>query len=300
MSKIGFCGSPTLSPDAKQLIVTCNLSGSPQLWLVSASGGWPVQLTAFDDPVGGAVWSPAGDQVALTVSPGGGMNSQIYLMRPDGTGMKRITPGGKDNNWLGDWSKDGKWLSLSSNRNNPAAMDSYVYDVASGETRLIAKNPGIGSVDDISRDKRFALVNRLANRSDNDLYLIEIATGKDYLLTPHTPPGSFEGGSFSPDGKTIYLASNGDRDLMALGRIRIAADGKPGPIEVITARDDAELQAFQISEDGRTAALAWNVAGRTETSWLDLAPASSHQDRSCRPRLAGSGGFQGTGESCPS
>jgi len=28
------------------------------------------------------------------------MNGQIYLIRPDGTDLKRCTPGGKDNNWL--------------------------------------------------------------------------------------------------------------------------------------------------------------------------------------------------------
>ncbi|MCW5982758.1 MAG: S9 family peptidase [Bryobacteraceae bacterium] len=270
MSKIGFCGSPTLSPDAKRLIVNCNLSGSPQLWMVPAAGGWPVQLTAFDDPVGGAAWSPAGDWVALSVAPGGGMNTQIYLMRPDGAGVKRITEGGKDNNWLADWTHDGKWLAFSSNRAGAAAMDSYIYDVASGETRLIAKNPGIGAIEDISRDQSRAVINRVRSRGDSDLYLVEIDGGKERLLTPHAPPATFSGGVFSPDGATVYLASNGDRDLTALGRIRLGAGGEPGPIEIIASRDDAELQEFVIDEDGRAAALAWNVAGRTQTSWLDL------------------------------
>jgi dipeptidyl aminopeptidase/acylaminoacyl peptidase len=299
LSKIGFCGSPTLSPDAKRLIVTCNLSGSPQLWAVPTQGGWPVQLTAFDDPVSGVTWSPAGDWVALTIAPGGGMNTQIYLIRPDGTGLKLITAGGKDNNWLGEWTHDGKWLAFSSNRADAAAMDSYVYDVTSGDTRLIAKNPGIGTVDDISRDKSRAVLYRMRSRGDNDLYLIDLATGKEHLLTPHTPPGSFDGAKFSPDGGTVYVASNGDRDRMALGSIRIAADGSHGAIEIIASRDDAELQQFEITDDGRTAALAWNVAGRTETSWLDLASRKLTPGPQPPAEIAGFGHFSKDGRLIP-
>jgi dipeptidyl aminopeptidase/acylaminoacyl peptidase len=299
MSKIGFCGGPTLSPDAKQLIVTCNMSGSPQLWSVPSAGGWPVQLTAFDDPVSGASWSPTGDWVAMMLAPGGGMNTQIYLMHPNGTGLKRITGGGKENNWLGEWTNDGRWLTLSSNRANPAAMDPYIYDVATGETRLIAKNPGIGGVEDISHDKRRAVVFRMSSRSDNDLYLVELGTGKEHLLTPHTPPGSFHSGSFSPDGATIYVATNGDRDLIALGRIRITTDGKPGPIEIIASRTDAELQGFTITEDGRTAALAWNVAGRTETSWLDLSSLKLTSGPKPPAEIAGFGRFSKDGHLIP-
>jgi len=43
-----------------------------------------------------------------------------------------------------------------------------------------------------------------------------------------------------------------------------------GPVEVIATRAGAELEEFEISEDGETAALLWNVAGRSELGFLDL------------------------------
>jgi dipeptidyl aminopeptidase/acylaminoacyl peptidase len=58
--------------------------------------------------------------------------------------------------------------------------------------------------------------------------------------------------------------------LLAFARVRLAPDGSAGPIKVLAARADAELDSYAVSKDGRTAALIWNVAGRSELSLLDL------------------------------
>ncbi len=82
MAKIGMCYSPEFSPRGNEIAFISNISGSPQIWKVSSDGGWPIQLTAFDDPVTGFQWSPTGDWIAFQLAPGGGLNSQIYLMKP--------------------------------------------------------------------------------------------------------------------------------------------------------------------------------------------------------------------------
>jgi len=43
------------------------------------------------------------------------------------------------------------------------------------------------------------------------------------------------------------------------------------PLQVVTGRDDAELGAFEMNDQGTTAALLWNVAGRNELAFVDLA-----------------------------
>jgi dipeptidyl aminopeptidase/acylaminoacyl peptidase len=272
MTKIGSCGSPSLSPDGKRIAFTSNLTGFSQLWTVPTEGGWPTLLTAFDDPVGSVGWSPDGKWLALSVAPGGGMNQQIYLIRPDGTGLRRITDGGKDNNWLGPWSHDGQLLALSSNREDAkGGMNAYVYDVAGQRLRPVAKNQGIGYLTHVSRDGQSAVLYRVESRGDNNLFHVDMKSGAEMLLTPHKAPGSFGGGDFSVDGKTIYLSSNKDRDLSAFARVRLSTEGKPGPIEIMAERPDAELESFQIKEDGTTAALVWNAAGKSELEFLDLA-----------------------------
>ncbi|HEX5760524.1 MAG TPA: S9 family peptidase [Thermoanaerobaculia bacterium] len=271
MTKIGACFGPSFSPDGRQIAFVSTLSGLPQAWVVAAAGGWPRQVTAFDDPVGEVRWSPDGAWLAVSVAPGGGLNQQIHLLRPDGRDPVRITDGGKENNWLGPWSDDGRRLAFSSNRGGAASMDSYLYDLERRQARRVAVNPGIGSFSDLSRDGRRAVIGRVASRSDSDLVLLDLASGAETLLTPHEPPGTFFGGSFAPDGAAVYLGGDKDRDLTAFVRVRLDAGGGPGPLEVLAGRDDAPLGGFEVTRDGTTAALLWNVGGRNEFAFLDLA-----------------------------
>lgn len=270
MGKIGSANSPSFSPDGKTLAFVSNLNGIPQVWTMPASGGFPKLVTAFDDPVGFVTWSPDGKWLAFNVAPGGGFNEQIYVGRPDGSELRRLTEGGKENNFLGDWTSDGKHIFFSSNRRNPASTDSYLLDVKTGERRMVAENKGTGGINDVSHEGRRAIVSRLLNRGNNNLYLIDVATGKEALLTPHEGPGSFEGAQFTPDGRTIYFASNKDRDLLALARVKIDESGQPGAIEVVAARDDGELSGGVMSNDGAMMVLIWNIAGRSELAFYDL------------------------------
>ena len=270
MARIGSCSSPSFSPDGKQVAFVSNLSGIPQLWTISIGGDFPTLVTALEDPVGFVSWSPDGSWLAFNVAPGGGFNEQIYVVRPDGTGLRRLTEGGKENNFLGDWTRDGRFLTFSSNRRSAASTDSYLLDVTTGQIKLVAENRGTGGINDVSRDGKYAVLSRLINRGDNDLFLVDISTGKEAKLTPHEGPGTFFGGSFSPDGKTVYLVSNKDRDLLVFAKVNVERPDQPGPIEVIAARDDAELNNYALDHQGNTAALIWNVAGRSELAFIDL------------------------------
>lgn len=270
MAKVGSCSSPGFSPDGKTIAFVSNLSGVPEVWTVPVGGGFPTLVTALDDPVGSVFWSPDGAWLAFNVAPGGGFNEQIYIVRPDGSGLKLLTEGGKENNFLGDWTHDGRFLTFASNRRNAASTDSYLLDVANSQLRLVAENRGTGGIADVSRDGKYAVISRLINRGDNDLFLINLANRQEARLTMHEGPGTFFGDNFSPDGRTIYFGSNKDRDLIAFARVKLTEDNQPGPIEVLAARDDADLSSFKINDEGTSVALLWNVAARSELSFFDL------------------------------
>lgn len=284
MARVGSASSPEFSPDGKQIAFQATLSGLPQVWIMPVAGGFPRLVTPFEEPVGGFAWSPDGDWLAVSVAPGGGLNSQVYLIRPDGTGARRITDGGKENNWLGGWLEDGSGVTIASNRRTPESMDVWILD-PNGKPRLVASNKGIGTLSDTTRDSRGGLLNRMVSRGSNDLYYVSLESGAEILLTPHQGPGEFDG-EFAPDGKTVYLLSNLDRDRAAFGMVSITEKGA-GPIRVLAARDDAELDSFRVNRQGTMAALLWNVEGRHELSLFDLSTARVKSTPKLPAELAG-------------
>jgi dipeptidyl aminopeptidase/acylaminoacyl peptidase len=294
-SRINSASSPSLSPDGQHLAYLSNASGSPQIWVKSLSDGTARQLTSLPDPVSRVIWSPVADMLAYVVAPGGGLNEQIWVMRPDGSEARRLTDGGKANNGLSGWTHDGRALMVNSNRLNPAARDPALIDVATGKWTMLASNQGLNSVNDV-RGQR-AVLSRLRGRGDVNLVLADAARRREILLTPHDGKAESGGGKFSADGKTVFLASNVGRDRHAFGRIALAADGTPGPISYFAERSDAVADDMAISRDGRTLALLWNVGGRSELAWYDAASGKQRGGPALPFDLAGLGEFSNDGRS---
>jgi dipeptidyl aminopeptidase/acylaminoacyl peptidase len=269
IAKMRSASSPSFSPDGARIAFISNVSGSPQVWTMPAGGGSPTQVTRLSDPVQSVHWSPRGDWLAYDVAPGGGLNVQVYVARSDGSAAKLLTKGGTDNNRLDGWTDDGRLLRIASSAENPANFDAYLLDPLTGAMTAVAKGKGLNDITDVSADGRYAVVTRLVSRGDNNLFLVDLKTGTETLLTRHKGPGSFGWGEFSPDGTRIYVTSNGGRDLIAFGVITLDSAGKPGPIRIVAARDDAEAADAVLEPQGRHAALMWNVAGRSELAYLD-------------------------------
>ena len=174
MANIGFCNAGAYASNGKDIVFISNLSGLPQIWKVPATGGWPIQLTAFNDPVTAISVSPKRDLIAFQLSPGGGLNAQIYVMNVNGSDLKQITHAGKSTNFLGPWSRDGAYLSFSSNEQNATGVDFFIYNVNRGKYELAVKNNGTGRIADFAKDNRQVLLTRLASRGSNDLYLYDL------------------------------------------------------------------------------------------------------------------------------
>ena len=187
----------------------------------------------------------------MAIAPGGGLNTQVYVVKPDGTGMRLLTKGGEDNNGFDRWTEDGKQIAIDSSRDDPASRDSFMIDLASGNARLVAKNPGVGNIEGISRDGKHALLSRLRSRGDNNLYLLDLARGKDRLITAHNGIAIFFG-EIAPEDGAAYIGYEQRSRPDCLWRISLVSDEKPGNIKVLAERQDGELEGIRINKQGNT------------------------------------------------
>ncbi len=268
MAEIPSTSSADYSRDGKRIAFLSNRSGTPQVWVVDAAGGEPKQVTQGSDPVGSVEWSPVEDRIAYDVARGGGYNAQVYYSKPDGTDAKRITSGGKEDNFSGSFAPDGRYYFRSAQR-DPQSPDSWIYDPKVGKASIAIQYDGFGGINDIERPPHRALINRLVTRGNNNLYLHDLKTHEEILLTPHEGP-ALASGELTPDGSAVYIVHNLGRDRQVVSRTPIDAAGKPGAMTLFAERNDAEADSFTISDDGRRAVLAWNVGGRTELELVSL------------------------------
>ena len=76
--------APSISPKGDEVVYLTNVSGVNQVWKNQIVGGYPEQLTFFDDRVREVHWSPRGDLILFTKDQGGDERTQLYLMDPNG------------------------------------------------------------------------------------------------------------------------------------------------------------------------------------------------------------------------
>jgi len=156
MAEIPSTYGAVYSHDGKRIAFLSSRSGTPQVWLVDAAGGTPKQITQGADPVGSVAWSPVGDTIAYDVARGGGFNAQVFLSKPDGSDAKRITSGGKEDNFAGAFAPDGRFW-FRSNVRNPEAPDSWIYDPKTGKAAIAIEYQGLGGIEDIRQPGNRAL-----------------------------------------------------------------------------------------------------------------------------------------------
>ena len=116
MMQMHRVATPEISPDGKwvvYVVTTPDMSANrnaSNLWMVSAQGGAPIQLTQSGHD-SSPVWSPDGKMIAFLSSRDG--NSQVYVLPMEGGEAHAIThvSTGAD---LVKWSPDGKTIAFTS------------------------------------------------------------------------------------------------------------------------------------------------------------------------------------------
>lgn len=285
------CWAPTLTPDGARVAFVSDRSGSPELWVQDVSPEARARRIVLSaDPVLAVHWSPDAQWLACSVATGGGVRSEVWVVRPDGTDARRVA-GGDRHAVLGPWAREGHDLVVTISGEGP--NECVLIDPVSGARHRVAVG-GLIQLLDLTADTRFALL-RDGTRGAQFCRLIDRTVDRDFAVLPYDQVGSTDAGLFRPAPRgegteedtakfAAYLVSDSGRPRRELIAIGIHDDGRRISAGTLAARPDGELEFADSDAAGTTLVLCWNVHGRSEVELLDTASG----ERTPCPGLPGS------------
>jgi outer membrane protein OmpA-like peptidoglycan-associated protein len=140
----GVYYAPALSPDGKLLAYVSERDQARNLYVrrLSTNEEWPVTAFPFTHQAGSPSWSPDGTLLAFALAAGEQVD--IWLVRPDGEQLQRLTQDGYSNS--PSWSPDGQSLAFASGRQDPYRWEIWVMNRNGGGQFAVTRNGGSSPV----------------------------------------------------------------------------------------------------------------------------------------------------------
>ncbi|MFB6262194.1 MAG: prolyl oligopeptidase family serine peptidase [Bradymonadaceae bacterium] len=250
--------------DADRVAFLTDIGGTPQAWCLDEPLAWPNQLTFFEDRLLFVDLHPEGHRLAFGKDQGGDERQRIYTVPTDGGTPSQLSPTDAKHMW-GGWSPDGERVAWSHNGRNGRDFDVYLADAGTGEEERVHRAEGFVFVADWMPGGERLLVNELHSNVDSDLYLLDLDSGERRHLTPHDDDALYRDPTPTPDGRSIYLHTDEDRDFSTLARYDVDDD------ELTLVGDrDWDRESLDVSDDGQWLASTLNVDGYSELELRNL------------------------------
>jgi len=149
--------APSWSPDGRMIAFTSGGHNTQFLWVVNVATGTESRIARMRAAI--PAWSPDGRTIAFSHPGERGADGSIWLIGPDGSGLRRLASATAESDGNLSWSPDGTQLAFAAIRTTgkPPFVDVDVADVATGEVRVLATGVDYPSW---SADGRFILALR--------------------------------------------------------------------------------------------------------------------------------------------
>lgn len=256
--------SPSYSRDGSALYFLSTITGFPQVWSTSGSAPWPKQLTFFPDRVMHVSACPGADVLCINADLGGSENAQLYLCDGMGLHLTNLSNDPSHIHAFGHWSADGRYFTYTTNQRNGRHFDVWIYDRETSSARPLHTSDHTNYAGAFSPDGRHVIVSRHYTNLNNDLFLVDVASGELRLLTSHEGEALFESPRFAPGGDTLYLRSARDSEFVRVASLTLST----GAWHWLTP-DQWDAETLAVSPDGAHLAFSLNENG---TSHLYIVP----------------------------
>jgi serine/threonine protein kinase/sugar lactone lactonase YvrE len=205
-----------MSRDGKQLLYVTGVPGTQkwELWKNSLEDKQENLLTIGDRPnIASPCWSRDGSRIAYRHDRSGlSRDGMFIVVQPAGGGDEQVIASGSDD-VIFDWSADGQWILVTSDRDSPrrwgvlALYPMSAAPHAEEQMRVITSHHEYSLFQArFSPDDRWVCFNAVQAANVSVIYVVPSSGGEWTRITEDQ--GWSDKPHWSPDGKTIYFLSN--------------------------------------------------------------------------------------------
>jgi TolB protein len=220
--------SPAWSPDGRRLAYVSFENKKPVVYVHSLLEGKRTVAANFKGSNSAPAWSPDGRQLAVSLSREGG--SQLFLLNPDGSGLRRLTSSTAIDTEP-RFSPDGKSIYFTSDRGGSPQV--YRMPAGGGEPQRVTFEGSYNVSPRLSPDgKTLAYITRNAGKFQ--VALLDLSNKQVQIITDSDRD---ESPSFAPNGRMILFATViGGRGVLSA----VSSDGRVKQRLTVNAGDVRE------------------------------------------------------------
>ncbi|GAA3716174.1 S9 family peptidase [Salinicoccus jeotgali] len=198
----------TVSPDGERVLFSTNIDGKVNIWAMDQPDTYPYLFGKKDEAVSFIKFDPKNRYVLAGYDNDGDENFQIYALSPKGGLPKPLVTGEPDEKFFfSKTSRDGDRIYYGTSKGNENYLNTEVYDLKNGETRILHEGEGAPTyLVDISDDEtNSAYLQVLSNTYM--LGFIKTPAGIDYITPDETVVQTVSGMTFVKDDE-VWFATN--------------------------------------------------------------------------------------------
>ena len=209
-----------VSPDEKQVVLSTNLNGYYNLWAFDLQKRFPYPLTFKNQSTQALHYAKTGEYIIVGFDNDGDENTQLYALQPHGGELVPLRVQENERHFFAHLSKDGKRLYYTSTKGNPRFLNSYIYNVETGEETLIIEGKEASTqLEAVSPEEKSYVYGKVFGNTYSLAYVS--INNEDFLLTPKTDKQHTTGNVLYVSEDEIYFLTDYDADLSYLAKFNL-------------------------------------------------------------------------------
>ncbi len=269
--------SSDFNQDETKILIGTNKSGIYNVGQMTLKDTSVSMLTnSTNDAIFAEKYVVGTDQFIYSADKGGDENSHLYVKSVNDTIVKDITPWPNSANTFLGWSKEKKFIYISSNKRNVKYFDLIKIEVGSWIPTMIYQNDEGYEISLISASERYIALSKTITTDKNELYIYDNTSKTNKKISTEAESTWFPQ-AFEKNDSIFYLTTNDGGEFSHLVKYNINNSSQEKVYEDkwdvvnMSLSENEKYRTIFINEDGKNKILLFDHATGKQLKFPEIA-----------------------------